>query len=117
MWWNRSKTPPRSQEGQLRELSQRVAEMESDFEKVFNLIAKINGRLRQRERRADIAADRDDSFDAGDGGDRAPDLVAPIQPVETRPENSGRDSAFLMPPTYTKEQLREFARQRGFLRQ
>ena len=112
MWWNRSKTPPRSQEGQLRELSQRVAEMESDFEKVFNLIAKINGRLRQRERRAD-ESERGVGDDTGsDGGERLPDFVAPIQAVAKGEE---RRSDSVTPPAFSKDQLREFARQRGLL--
>lgn len=113
MWWNRSKTPQRTDSGQIRELSQRVAEMESDFEKVFNLIAKINGRLRQRERRADAGGDGEDTVTLGDGSDVRPEFVAPIP---AKGEHRSSDSP-VIPPSYSKDQLRQLARSRGLLPQ
>ena len=112
MWWNRSKTPPKSQEGQLRELQVAVAEMQGDFEKVFNLIAKLNGRLRQRDRRALESERAGDGEGDSDGTERLPDLVAPIQAA---PAGEERRSDSLTAPVFSKDQLRSFARQRGLL--
>lgn len=106
--WNRSKTPLRTDSGQLRDIQVRMAEMEADFEKVFHLIDKINGRLRQRERRADLDGDRGAAEGGGDGGDDRPEFVAPLQA-----EGAGPSSSSLTLPVYSKEQLRQFARQRG----
>lgn len=114
MWWNRSKTPSGSENGEIRELQLRVAAIETDFEKVFNLIAKINGRLRQRDRRADSQSDRDDSDGGDNTGDRMPDFVAPIQ--SSASTSGAEQSSSLMPPVLSKEQLRQLARSRGLLR-
>lgn len=112
MWWNRSKTPSKSEDGRIRDLEIAVAEMSADFEKVFNLIAKINGRLRQRERRAD-ESERGRDSESGDGGDQPmPDFVAPIQTGARGEEQSSG----LTLPAFSKEQLRQLARQRGLLR-
>lgn len=114
MWWNRSKTPSGSESAEIRELQLRVAAIETDFEKVFNLISKINGRLRQRERRADLDTGGADTDSGGDGGERMPDYVAPIQANANR--EGVEQSSSLTPPAFSKDQLRQFARQRGLLR-
>lgn len=114
MWWNRSRTPAKSESGRVDECLLRVAEMEQELEKVFNLLSKINGRLRQRERRADSESDRNDSDNGDHSGDRMPDFVAPIQ--SSSPAGGSEPSSSLMSPVLSKEQLRQLARQRGLLR-
>lgn len=109
--WNPFKTLTQADSARLRRLETQVNDLADDIEQCLNLIPKINARLRQRSRRAiegELARSEDATGDS-DGGDVA-GLAGPalVGQQET--------PASLMPPKYTKEQLRGFARARGLAR-
>lgn len=100
--WNRPKTAQRTDSGQLRDIQVRIAEMEADFEKVFHLLEKINGRTKQRVRR-DAPADEETEVEQ-------PEYVMP-----TSTQEAPRSGSPTITRTVSKEELRQRARARGLL--
>lgn len=104
--WNREKVPQRTDSGQLRDIQVRVAEMEADFDKVFHLLEKINGRTKQRSRRENLPAEEVEL--EADG--QQPEYVMPTTENGEVPRS---DSPKFRP--ISKAELRARARSRGLI--
>jgi hypothetical protein len=106
-WWKRAERPipPEPEPSAWR---RDLAEVQSDVTVVFDLLQRIENRLKQRESRAS----RDNNPDRGDRPDHVPD-AGRRNNVDHQPGPALVDEQETTEPTLTKEQVRELARQKG----
>ena len=114
--WNPFKTLTERDGVRLRRLERTVEGLCDDVEKVLVLTGKVNARLRQRARRAADLEEDDPSYQSEQttlpsGSDHDHPASFPLLP---RTEGSSETLHRLGSPQYTRDQLRQFAQERGF---
>jgi hypothetical protein len=95
--------PSRGENKRLRDLEQLVLDLSEDVTKCLERTARIDARLRQRASRAARDGDAEESEPSA-----SPSHPAPSTPLPASPEGAPSQP-------YSKDQLRQLARARGFL--
>ena len=110
-WWKREEPAPPPEPG-VPELRRQLAEAQSDITVLFDQLERINNRLKQRDSRAS-KQQPDDSGDRVDRHDLSDVRGANPQIVGESPSSSSLAASTSLPSSLpTKEQVREFWRQR-----
>jgi len=100
--WNLLKTLSERDSARLRRLEKDFVQLADDVEMCMTTIPKINARLRARATRAAAA----------EAAEEEPSPSPSPTPLQEEPGASRHDR---FSPQYSKEQLRQFARQKGLL--